>query len=85
MGIGISPKLQKLVEAVGLAAISWPKSVQANITGIESNRGENVTLVRAFATDNDVEFREEGIDNCLCLVLVAAKIDENQFLHLLSA
>lgn len=42
--------------------------VSVRITQDETNGGEEVTLARTIATDNDIVFRREGLDDRLVLV-----------------
>lgn len=42
--------------------------LRISITQNEANSGEKVALPRAIATDNDIEFWREWVNNCLVLV-----------------
>lgn len=44
--------------------------VSVGITEDETNRGEEVTLARTIAANDDIVFRGKGLDNCLVLVAI---------------
>lgn len=50
----------------GLSLLST--EVGVGITEDEPNRGEEVTLARTIAANNDIVFRRKRLDDCLVLV-----------------